>query len=326
MGHTAHRFSIEWSRIEPEEGRFDEKEIAHYRAVIHALRDRGIEPFVTLWHWTLPVWLTNKGGVLAKDFPKYFSRYAGRMAHEFKDDVTFWTTLNEPEIIAGNAYLRGIWPPQKKSIFQYYRCIANLIRAHRVGFAVIKSVAPQAQVGVAVNIAWFESAGGFVNDILKRGIDALRNFHFLNHVRKSIDFIGCNYYFHSRVDWDFNQNENELISDLGWEIYPEGIYHVLGDLKKYRSPIYVTENGLADVRDAKRESFIVEHLAWMRKAMDEGVDVRGYFHWSLLDNFEWDKGFWPRFGLVEIDYATFERKIRPSAFAYKKIIERWSVG
>jgi beta-glucosidase len=148
----------------------------------------------------------------------------------------------------------------------------------------------------------------------------------LNHVRVSLDFIGCNYYFHSRIDHGFNKNRNVSISDLGWEIYPEGLYRVLMGLKKYGLPIYVTENGIADARDAKRESFIVEHLAWMRKAMDEGVDVRGYFHWSLLDNFEWDKGFWPRFGLVEIDYATFERKIRPSAFAYKKIIERWSVG
>ena len=200
LGHTAHRFSIEWSRIEPEEGKFDERGIEHYREVIAALRGRGMEPFVTLWHWTLPIWLADKGGILAKEFPKYFSRYAEKMASEFGDQVTFWMTLNEPEIIASNSYFRGIWPPQKKSIFGYYRCIANLIQAHRAGFSAIKKVAPEAQVGVAVNICWFESAGGIVNDVLKWAADALRNFHFLNHVCKTLDFVGCNYYFHSRVD------------------------------------------------------------------------------------------------------------------------------
>jgi beta-glucosidase len=323
LGHTAHRFSIEWSRIEPEEGKFDEREIAHYRAVILALRERGIEPFLTLWHWTLPVWLAEKGGVLAGDFPKYFARYVGKVAGEFKNDVTFWMTLNEPEIVAGNAYLRGVWPPQKRSVVLYHRCITNLIRAHQAGFSAIKRVAPQSQVGIAINFCWFESAGGIVNDVLKRFADRVRNFHFLNHIRTSLDFIGCNYYFHSRIDWGFNKNKNESVSDLGWEIYPEGIYHVLNELKKYQLPIYITENGVADARDAKRGTFIAEHLLWMRKAMNEGADVRGYFHWSLLDNFEWDKGFWPRFGLVEVDYATLERRIRPSALACKKIIERW---
>ena len=107
---------------------------------------------------------------------------------------------------------------------------------------------------------------------------------------------------------------------MGWEIYPEGIYHVLKDLKKYRKPIYITENGIADARDEKRAEFIKDHLKWVHKAIEESVDVRGYFYWSLLDNFEWDKGFWPRFGLVEIDYETLERKIRSSAWEYKKII------
>ena len=110
---------------------------------------------------------------------------------------------------------------------------------------------------------------------------------------------------------------------MGWEIYPEGIYHVLNELKKYNLPIYVTENGIPDARDEKRERFIGDHLAFIKKAMREGVDVHGYFYWSLLDNFEWDSGFWPRFGLVEIDYHTLERKVCPSALAYKKMIETW---
>jgi beta-glucosidase len=170
---------------------------------------------------------------------------------------------------------------------------------------------------------WFEAAGGFVNDMLVRFADRIRNFYFLDGIRDATDFIGFNYYFHNRVDWGFNKNRNESVSDMGWEIYPEGIYHVLKKLKKYNLPIYITENGLADARDAQRTKFITDHLAWVRRAIDEDVDVRGYFHWSLLDNFEWDKGFWPRFGLIEIDYKSLERKIRPSAFAYKEIIQQW---
>ena len=126
-----------------------------------------------------------------------------------------------------------------------------------------------------------------------------------------------NYYFHRR----FPKNENKEVSDMGWEIYPEGIYHVLKDLKKYNKPIYITENGIADAKDQKRSRFIKEHLQWAEEAVQEGVDVRGYFYWSLLDNFEWAHGFGPRFGLVEMDYKTMERKIRPSALEYKKIIE-----
>jgi beta-glucosidase len=136
------------------------------------------------------------------------------------------------------------------------------------------------------------------------------------------DFLAVDYYFHHRLKFPAKENNaNRNITDLGWEIYPEGIYHILKDYKKFNLPIFITENGLADAKDEKRAKFIREHLLWVHKAISEGVDVHGYFHWSLLDNFEWDKGFWPRFGLVEIDYETLERKIRPSALEYKKICE-----
>ena len=118
-----------------------------------------------------------------------------------------------------------------------------------------------------------------------------------------------------------NKNENKETSDIGWELYPEGIYHVLKKLLTYQKPIYITENGIADAKDKKRTAFIKDHISWMKKAINEGVDVRGYFYWSLLDNFEWDKGFWPRFGLIEVDYKTMDRHIRQSAREYKKIIE-----
>ena len=319
LGHNAHRFSIEWSRIEPEEGKWDEKEIEHYRSVIRALRSRGLEPFVTLWHWTIPLWLRDKGGVKSKKFPKYFSIYAERIVKELPN-VKFWITLNEPEIYSAQSYLKGIWPPQKKCLYSYLRTFMNLIWAHRKAYRAIKKISPDAQVGIAKNNIYFEAYQNKpANYFLKKCADFWWNNLFLYKIWFCLDFIGLNHYFHNRIDYGFNKNENKKISDMGWELYPEGIYHVLNDLKKYGKPIYITENGLADARDVNREWYIKETLSNVHKAIREGVDARGYFYWSLLDNFEWDKGFWPRFGLVEINYKTMERKIRHSARVYAEI-------
>ncbi len=320
LGHNAHRLSIEWSRIEPEEGEFNEKAVAHYKEVVQALRDRGLEPFVTLWHWTLPLWLAKKGGVLNKKFPDYFEQYVGKITEALGNDVNFWITVNEPEIYSLDSYLKGARPPQKKNLFLFYASIARLIQAHRKAYRIIKKTAPSAHIGAAFDMTYFESAGGFINDFLKWAADGIWNFHFLNHIHKEVDFIGLNYYFHSRVNYGFNKNKNKETSDMGWEIYPKGIYYILKALAKYGLPIYVTENGIADAKDERRARFIKNHVSMMEAAIQEGTDVRGYFYWSLLDNFEWDKGFWPRFGLIEVDYKTMKRTIRPSAWEYKKLI------
>lgn len=320
LNHNSHRLAIEWSRIEPEEGKFNEEEIEHYRQVVAALRERNIEPFITLWHWPIPIWLKNKGGFESDKIVNYFGRYAERMVSELKNDVKFWLTFNEPEIYAANSYLRGIWPPQKKNIISYFRVIKNLIKAHKEIYQRIKNIHPDSQIGFAANIVYFEAhQNKIANRLLKKLADKFRNFYFLDRLNDFQDFIGLNHYFHNRIDYGFGKNENKILSDMGWEIYPEGIYYALKDLKRYNKPIYITENGLADAKDEKREKFIKEHLWRIHKAMQEGTDIRGYFHWSLLDNFEWDKGFWPRFGLIEIDYKTMERKIRKSAFEYAKI-------
>ena len=325
LGHNAHRFSIEWSRIEPEEGRFNEAEIEHYRQVIKALRERGIEPFVTLWHWPVPVWLRDKGGWKSKEIIPYFSRYVERVVLALQRDVNFWITLNEPLVFAKISYLEGRWPPQEKSVFSYLRVSSNLIKAHKIAYGVIKNIQPNAQVGIAHNMSFFEvENNNFVNRALKRFGEWRKNYAFLNAIREHQDFIGFNYYSHYRVNFGYSKIETEKISDMGWSLYPPGIYYMLRALKKYNKPIYITENGLADSRDNNRSWFIVEHLKWIAEAIQEGVDIRGYFHWSLLDNFEWSDGFWPRFGLVEVDYRTMERKIRPSAWEYKKIIGKYS--
>ena len=324
LGHNSHRFSIEWSRIEPEEGRWDEKEIAHYQEVINALRERGIEPFVTLWHWTLPVWVAKQGGWENKKTIGNFARYAEKIVESYPE-VKFWITLNEPEIYTMNSYLRGKRPPQKKSFFKFLKVYRNLAEAHKKVYIIIHPTwVSDTQVGIAKNNSYFE---GWLAPIL----NYLWNNWFLNKIKNHQDFIGLNYYFHNRIKgFKYNQNENKWVSDPVWdgnfwEIYPEGIYHVLKDLKKHNKPIYITENGVADARDVYREKFIKEHLRWVHKAISEGTDVRGYFYWSLLDNFEWDSGFAPRFGLVEMNYRTMERQIRQSAYAYAKIARENSV-
>ncbi|MEK7123993.1 MAG: glycoside hydrolase family 1 protein [Patescibacteria group bacterium] len=332
LGHNAHRFSIEWSRIEPEEGKWNEKEIEHYRQVIKALRARGLEPFVTLWHWPVPLWLRDKGGWESKETAKYFCRYAEKIVSALKGEVKFWITINEPEVYGSTSYLIREWPPRKKNPISYFLVIRNLIKAHRAAYKVIKKIRPDAQVGIAKNNVYFSTASdSFQNQLLKRLADWWWNFYFLNQISnrvyKRLDFIGLNYYFHNNIKYApfsapagwFNQNKNLKVSDLGWELYPEGIYFVLKDLRKYGKPIYITENGLADAKDENREWFIKETLKNIHRAISEGVDVRGYLHWSLLDNFEWDKGFWPRFGLVEIDYKTMARKIRWSAKIFTDI-------
>lgn len=317
---NAYRFSIEWSRVQPQEGMFSESALEYYEKLIDELTRNGITPFVTLWHWPIPIWMKDKGGWENKDSITHFLRYVEKIITRLGHKVTFWITLNEPEIYAGNSYLAGIWPPQKTNVFSYIRVLNHLIAAHKTSYKLIKHHYPKSQIGIAKNNIYFEaSTNTFANKFVTRIIDWYWNKSLLNSIRENQDFIGLNFYFHKRLHYGFEQNKNEKTSDLGWELYPRGIYHVLKDLKVYKKPIYITENGLADAKDIHRSWFIRETLKNVFLAIQDGVDVRGYFHWSLLDNFEWDKGFWPRFGLVEIDYHTLKRNPRQSFYDYAKI-------
>lgn len=325
LGHNAHRFSIEWSRIEPEEGKFDEKEIEHYREVIRALRERGIEPFVTLWHWTIPVWLRDKGGVESKEFPFYFARYSEKIVNALKDEVMFWMTLNEPTSVIGAAYVAGIWPPQKRNRIAALRVFWHLAAAHREVYRIIHGIQENARVGFGNLLRFIEPARSWnLLDRLSVGLAKFwsnRYFFWLTG-KNTHDYIAIQSYFHHRIAFPWRlRNKNERVSDMGWELYPESLYHLLKEWGKLGKPIYITENGLADAKDTNRAWFIREAVKNIQRAIRDGVDARGYFYWSLLDNFEWDKGFWPRFGLVEVDYKTQERKIRASAWEYKKIIK-----
>jgi beta-glucosidase len=327
LNHNAHRFSIEWSRIEPEEGKFDENEIEHYRHVLQALRARGMEPFVTLWHWTEPVWFNDLGGWTNKKSVEYFSRFVEKITGEYKDLVKFWVVVNEPNVSMGFGYFRGTQPPGKKGLVNFLRGFLNLLSAFKKAAQVIQKIDPKAEIGVANSITHYDVRIFPGLNFLIVFVVEFFSKYFLRKAIPFCTFIGCNYYSRYIVSIRKKDIAPEKRNDLGWEIYPEGIYDVLVSLKKYKLPIYITENGLADAGDTKRAEFIVEHLKFVHRAISEGVDVRGYLHWSLLDNFEFPdvRGFWPRFGLVEINYETSERKIRPSAREYAKICKENAV-
>lgn len=332
LGHNAHRFSIEWSRIEPEEGKFNEKEIEHYREVIRALRERGIEPFVTLWHFTLPLWVKNQGGWENKKTVADFTRYANKIIEALGRDIKFWIVVNEPTVYVGYGYIVGLFPPQIKNFYRGYVVLKNIMKAYEDVYDLIHSKSDEAMVSNAYNLHYYAPyrKGFFPDWLAMKILNYIRDIYPLNLAKARQDFIGLNYYYRDCVKfvlWGGRfgiidiKNSDENVSDMGWDIFPEGLYRVLSSLKKYKKPLYITENGVADTRDEKRAKFIKEHLQSVAKALREDVDIRGYFHWSLLDNFEWSDGFWPRFGLVGVDYRTMERKIRPSALEYKRIVE-----
>lgn len=317
LGQNAHRFSLEWSRIEPEEGKFDETAIDHYRKVIKAIRDRGMEPFVTIWHFTLPVWFANIGGFENPKASFYFARYCDYVLRSLGDKAKFWITMNEPMVYVVQGYWNKKWPPFKKNFSKFLKVTENLIVSHNLAYQRIKLARPEVQVGIAKNNKCFEHNWNPFNFFLAIISKWFWNYRFLNRISDFQDFIGLNYYFSIK----FGGKKTEQKTDMGWPIYPAGLYKVIKELNKYGKPIYITENGLADARDSKRESFIKDHLYFIQQAITKKVDVRGYFHWSLLDNYEWAHGFEPKFGLVEVDFQTLERKIRPSAYKFKEICE-----
>lgn len=317
---NSYRFSVDWSRIEPEEGKFSEEALEYYRDFIVKLRAHNIEPFVTLWHWPIPLWLSAKGGWENKEIVNYFKKFVEKTTTHLNTEVNFWVTLNEPMVYASQSYLVGEWPPQKKNPVSVYRVINNLVAAHKTAYDVLKKIDNNNQVGVAKHNMYFEAAPGLINKILKGLADWWWNFRFLDKIKNHQDFIGLNYYFHNLINYGFSkQFSYEKKSDLEWGLHPEGIKFVLGDLKKYNKPVYITENGLADHGDQHRAWYIKEILTNVHAAIEDGVAVKGYFHWSLIDNFEWAEGFKPRFGLYEVDFKTYERKARSSAEFYADI-------
>ncbi len=348
MGHNTHRLSVEWSRIEPEEGRFDPAAIARYRSMLHGLRQRGIEPMVTLFHFTSPQWLARLGGWHNPAVVQHFRRFVRHTVQELGDLARLWCTINEPNVYAALGYLFGEHSPGTRSVPAYFRVLRLQLLAHAAAYRVIHALDGGAQVGLVKNIQIFEPAARGSAPVA-RAIDHLFNEVTLRAVRDgrlawplsavpvthgalgdSVDFVGVNYYTRWLVGLRpgarglLHPRPGAECSDSGrngtyGEVYPAGMRRVLLRAARLGKPIYVTENGLPDADDDQRPRFLLTHLAEMHRAMAQGADVRGYYHWTLVDNFEWSEGWGLRFGLVALDPETQARTPRRSAELFSRI-------
>ncbi len=319
---NAYRLSIDWARIQPQKNTFNISAINHYREQLKEYKKQGLTTVLTIWHWTLPTWFSKEGGWASKKAVKHFLNYAKTVIRELDVYVDYWVTLNEPTIHITNGYLNGKFPPNKINPFKAWRVLKNLAKAHNYTYDFIHKYY-NTPTSIAMISNYFEPAHIWnpVEVLLAKIGKYFSNDLFLNKIKNHLDYLGVDYYFHNRMVFypPFKKNLNKKTNDLGWEIFPQGLYHILKDLKKYNKPIIILENGLADKDDKYRADFIRDHLFYAHKAIQEGVDLRGYFHWSLLDNFEWDKGWSPKFGLHSFDKKTFVRSPRPSAKVYGKI-------
>jgi beta-glucosidase len=352
LGQNAHRLSIEWSRIEPAPGGWDAAALDRYRTMLLELRRRGIEPMVTLLHFTVPQWFADRGGWTRTDAPALFARFVERAVPALMEHCDLWCTVNEPVGWIFSALIQGRWPPGGRSIPAALRAVTNLVRGHAAAYRVLHRLQPQARVGLANYFRLYDPVNPrspldrlvaaeqdrFVNrsflDAVTRG--RVRAFPWVVRIPEAagtLDFVGVNYYTRDLVRFDlraprqlFGRNlpgAGLPISDGDYGvIYPEGMGRVLRLAHAYGRPLYVTENGLPDRDDDQRSVFIVAHLRELWRAMEQGIDVRGYYHWSLIDNFEWADGWSLKFGLIAMDPQTQERRLRPSAHLYEEICRR----
>ncbi len=346
---NAHRLSVEWSRLQPVPGRWDEDALAHYREMLQGLRKRGMTPMVTLHHFTDPLWFAEADGWEQEDAPQRFAAFVEKVVLGLRDLVDLWCTINEPNVLAYMAYLEGTFPPGKSSLRAAFRVMVHLARAHTAAYHVIHRIQPEARVGMAINYRGFLPArpasrlDRWVASVLSRLFNDF--FPVAAHtgvllfpwgrrtepaLRGTQDFIGVNYYTQDRVafDWKavgqffarrFYPPDAEL-SDHGFIANePQGMYRALTWARRFGVPVFVTENGVEDADDDLRPRYLVQHLHQVWRALRDGVPVQGYFHWTLVDNFEWDRGWTQRFGLWELDLATQERRKRASADLYAAI-------
>jgi beta-glucosidase len=342
LSHTAHRFSVEWARIEPEEGKFNKEAIAHYRDVLMALKAAGLQPFITLWHFTLPLWFSERGGFERSDSPELFARYSAYVVGELGDLCEHFSTMNEPNVYGSNGWLRGSWPPFKRfsltdlvsitnsgreyeskasrgfsSLLAYFKVMRNLARSHNMAYHAIKKVKPNTDVSLVKHVIVFDAVDKVWPKIKAKVANYLWTYHFMNKVAKCCDSIGLNYYFYTQ----FGDKREWRKTDMDWNFAPEHIFGALMILDRYKKPLFVSEGGIADAADTGRAEYITKQVLGVWRAIEAGADVRGHLYWSLMDNYEWALGFDKRFGLIEINYQTLERKVRQSAYVYKKICE-----
>jgi beta-glucosidase len=347
LGHNAHRLSIEWSRIEPEEGRWDEKEVEHYRRVLESLHRHSLTPFVTLHHFTNPIWFEEQGGWTSPRAPNLIARYAGYMAKELGEAVPFWLTINEPCVVPAACYLAGMHPPARQDAALAMQATRNILIAHGKMYEAIRENAPhRPQIGPVLNMTDAQPGSDSQEDRrAARLFDQYWNTYWLEGIKNGVvgppagggeevpglkgnwDFIGLNYYSRTVVKAGPPPMGIERVdppagaetSTMDWEVYPEGFYRVQARLKAYGKPVYITENGIGTDDDEQRCRYIVRHLQQTHRAIAEGLDVRSYLHWTFQDNFEWAEGFRQKFGLIATEEGTQNRLPRRSAYMFRDI-------
>lgn len=362
LGYRAFRLGVEWARVEPARGKIDEEALRRYTDILASLRAHGIGICLTLNHWVLPQWVVRQGDWLNPRTLDDLVRFAGVVAERLGEFPDWWITLNEPMVstMAGN--LLAHFPPQRRSWRAFRRTVAAHLEAHARLYELIHRHVPAApgggptQVGVAKAYPWVEPWGSPGLDGLYERV-AAKLFRLLSYgawdrsimtgrrhvlfggdvvpeLRGSYDFCGINYYTRlslkrasgpgSRYGVTEKQAPPGIArSDMGWQVYPEGLAAVVRHVwQRFRKPIVITENGIADAADSQRPAYIVRHLAAVHRVLAEGIPVQGYFHWSFVDNFEWREGYSKKFGLVQVDVSDprLERRPRRSAQLYSEIV------
>lgn len=352
LGCNAFRFNVEWSLIETQEGVFDKQAVARYREEILALKERGITPFVTMHHFTEPAWFTEKGGFEKEENLEYFEEFSVFIFNELKDEVKFWSVINEPTVNAYMPHHLGRWPPQEVNIQLGFDVLKNLLTAHVNVYEKCKEIDPSAQIGFVhsflefkayhswypvekvvasyMSANWNESVYNFfLNGNLKANVPFYGSVDYTDErAPASFDFVGMNYYstpiLRQFPTWSEFLNvscyDSQLMTDMPYHMEPQGFYDTLMRCREFDKPIYVTENGIADSKDDRRDTFIRSYLESLEKAKADGADIRGYFYWTLFDNFEWSDGYDMQFGLCNLDKETGQVELKEGGKAYQEII------
>ena len=314
LGLNCYRFSVEWSRVETGPGRFSERWLAHYRDVVATCRRHGLAPLVTFHHFTNPRWIADAGGWEEPGTAERFARFCGRVADALGDSMAAAITINEPNIVALLGYEEGIFPPGKRDRAARLRVTEIMIDGHRRAVAALRERLPDLPVGLAVAMADWQAAPG--GEAALEPIRRLREDVFLEATGGD-DFVGVNAYTRHRIGpagWLGNEDGLEL-TGTGWEFWPEALEAALRRAWEVTGgrTLIATESGLATDDDGRRVVYVERAVAGMRRAIRDGIDVRGFLYWSLLDNFEWQLGYGPRFGLIGVNRRTQQRTVRESA-------------
>ena len=336
LGMETIHTSIEWSRIQPEQnGPYDKEALDHYDKMLYAYRAYGMEPVIDLSHFVLPQWAEKLGGWESSKVVEAFGQYAEDMAKRFRDRVHYWATFNEPDTYTSMVYLPetvlpGVpialmpkemsWLNYPQGWHHYLKARKNMVTAHEEAYQAIKQAVPEAEVGFTVSQVYFENAPDLISRSLRWLMEAEANEYFAPRMAPNSDWIGMQYYMHMHVKGldPSGGNAFKQRTDEGWEIYPEGTYHRLKWLSSevaYKNgiPVLVSEGGPSDRRDRYRAQYIRDSVEWTIRAVNDGVDCRGFNYWCLVENFEWDRP-WADYGIISVDYENdLQRSVKPSA-------------